>query len=347
MKRSTRARWIGRGGSALAASAATAFLLSGAGATSTTSLIQARAQARAQNPAGSGYWLVTANGQVLNYGVPSYGDLVGTHLSAPIVGITPTPDGKGYWLIGADGGVFSFGDASFYGSHGASPLSSPVVAGAATPFLSGGPQGATGATGPQGPQGPFGTQGPQGAQGAQGVQGSQGSQGVQGTQGPQGSQGVQGTQGPQGTQGVQGPQGVQGVQGPADVVTPAGITISPGPILNDYITEKGINVVPECGSTGDLIVAIYTTNIGGGGVLADSYTGALSSSGTLTPGTFEGILVQDTLTTILTLPPGSGSTAIARGTFNAYNSNGTYLNGTWFGSATSSGCSFEASAEFG
>ena len=79
----------------MAASVATGSLLTGVGALSTTSLIAARAQARAQNPAGSGYWLVTADGQVLNYGVPSYGDLAGRHLNAPIVGITPTPDGQG------------------------------------------------------------------------------------------------------------------------------------------------------------------------------------------------------------------------------------------------------------
>lgn len=152
----------------MAASVATGSLLTGVGALSTTSLIAARAQARAQNPAGSGYWLVTADGQVLNYGVPSYGDLAGHHLNAPIVGITPTPDGQGYWLIGADGGVFSFGDASFYGSHGANPVSSPVVAGAAAPFSSGGSQAATGATGPQGPAGPAGPTGATGAQGAPG-----------------------------------------------------------------------------------------------------------------------------------------------------------------------------------
>ena len=42
-------------------------------------------------------------------------------------GMAPTPDGKGYWLVASDGGIFSFGDATFYGSLGASPPSSPVV----------------------------------------------------------------------------------------------------------------------------------------------------------------------------------------------------------------------------
>jgi hypothetical protein len=38
-----------------------------------------------------------------------------------------TPDGHGYTLVAADGGVFTYGDASFYGSLGANPPSTPVV----------------------------------------------------------------------------------------------------------------------------------------------------------------------------------------------------------------------------
>ena len=78
-------------------------------------------------------------------------------------------------------------------------------------------------------------------------------------------------------------------------------------------------------------------------VIADSYTTSSSSSlATLTATSFGARLSQNTS------PPISPPDVYAgRGTFNAYNSNGTYLNGTWFGSATSSGCSFEASAEFG
>ncbi len=44
-----------------------------------------------------------------------------------MVGIAATADGGGYWLVAADGGVFAYGDAVFSGSHGGSPLNSPVV----------------------------------------------------------------------------------------------------------------------------------------------------------------------------------------------------------------------------
>jgi hypothetical protein len=40
---------------------------------------------------------------------------------------------QGYWEVAADGGVFTFGNASFQGSLGGQPLSSPVVGMAATP----------------------------------------------------------------------------------------------------------------------------------------------------------------------------------------------------------------------
>ncbi len=364
-----RARWAARGGAALAASAAAGFLLTSAGPTSTTSLIQARARARAQNPAGSGYWLVTANGQVLNYGVPNYGDLVGTHLNAPIIGITPTPDGKGYWLIGADGGVFSFGDASFYGSHGASPLTSPVVAGATAPLLSGGPQGATGATGPQGPQGPGGPEGPAGAQGATGATGPQGATGPEGVQGPQGTpgatgatgaQGPQGATGPlgpqgaQGPQGVQGPQGPQGAQGPGDVVTPTAGTLTVGS-EETYITENDLSLIMDCTSSDELEVQVETSNSQGGGILANVDLGTLSSSsGNPTASTFKQLLTYNSPATMATVPaPSSTTVDIGRGSFNAYSASGNYLNGSWFGSTSStggtggtSGCTFDASAEF-
>jgi hypothetical protein len=40
--------------------------------------------------------------------------------------VTATAAGH-YWLVGSDGGIFSYGDAGFFGSHGGSPLNSPVV----------------------------------------------------------------------------------------------------------------------------------------------------------------------------------------------------------------------------
>ncbi|MDA8356271.1 MAG: fibronectin type III domain-containing protein, partial [Actinomycetota bacterium] len=88
--------------------------------------------------ASSGYWEVTATGQVLAFGdARLYGSMAGHVLAKPVVGMAATPDGNGYWLVGADGGVFSFGDARFYGSEpGLAPsarVAAPVVAMAPTP----------------------------------------------------------------------------------------------------------------------------------------------------------------------------------------------------------------------
>ena len=44
----------------------------------------------------------------------------------------PPPASPGYWLVASDGGVFSYG-ATFYGSHGGSPLNAPIVGMASTP----------------------------------------------------------------------------------------------------------------------------------------------------------------------------------------------------------------------
>ena len=84
--------------------------------------------------AGGGYWLVTADGGVHGFGpAPLAGSLVGSALSAPIVGMAAAPDGRGYWLVASDGGVFAFGTARFYGSTGGQPLSRPIVGMAAAP----------------------------------------------------------------------------------------------------------------------------------------------------------------------------------------------------------------------
>ncbi len=81
-----------------------------------------------QTKSSAGYRVVNGQGKVACFGSePCVGDLSGSHLNAPIVGITSTPDGNGYWLVAADGGVFSFGDATFYGSAGSTHLNAPVV----------------------------------------------------------------------------------------------------------------------------------------------------------------------------------------------------------------------------
>ena len=85
-------------------------------------------------PGGEGYWLVSANGQVYNFGdAQSFGSLTNPSDHTPIVGIAATPDGHGYWLVAQHGGVYRFGDAGFYGSLGSQTLPSPIVGIAATP----------------------------------------------------------------------------------------------------------------------------------------------------------------------------------------------------------------------
>jgi hypothetical protein len=67
---------------------------------------------------GRGYWTVTANGTVENFGdAQPHGTLpdLGVNVNN-IVAIAPTGDGGGYWLIGKDGGEFAFGDAHYHGS---------------------------------------------------------------------------------------------------------------------------------------------------------------------------------------------------------------------------------------
>lgn len=61
------------------------------------------------------------------------GSLAGTHLNAPVVGVSALPSGNGYWLLASDGGVFTYGAAQFYGSTGGMRLNAPVVGMAATP----------------------------------------------------------------------------------------------------------------------------------------------------------------------------------------------------------------------
>jgi hypothetical protein len=82
----------------------------------------------ANDPNGSGYWLVAADGGVFDFGdARFYGSTGDIHLNQPVVGMAATPDGHGYWLVAADGGIFDFGDAKFYGSTGNTHLNQPVV----------------------------------------------------------------------------------------------------------------------------------------------------------------------------------------------------------------------------
>ena len=56
-----------------------------------------------------------------------HGDMAGSALNQPVVGMAATPDGGGYWLDAADGGIFTFGNAQFWGSTGSLHLNQPVV----------------------------------------------------------------------------------------------------------------------------------------------------------------------------------------------------------------------------
>jgi hypothetical protein len=70
-------------------------------------------------PDGGGYWIVTQDGSVYDFGdAGSFGSLtfLGVSPGSPVIGLVPTADDLGYWLVGSDGGIFAFGDAPFVGS---------------------------------------------------------------------------------------------------------------------------------------------------------------------------------------------------------------------------------------
>jgi hypothetical protein len=82
---------------------------------------------------GIGYYQVSSDGTVAPFGdAADYGDLSGTPLNRPIVGMAQTGDDGGYWLAASDGGIFPFGDAQFHGSAGGLHLNKPIVGMAAT-----------------------------------------------------------------------------------------------------------------------------------------------------------------------------------------------------------------------
>ncbi len=73
--------------------------------------------AMAAAPGNDGYWEVTADGGVFNFGSASwFGSALGRLGGARVTAFAVTPDGGGYWLATSDGGVFHFGDAASYGS---------------------------------------------------------------------------------------------------------------------------------------------------------------------------------------------------------------------------------------
>src|SRR5207247_9963384 len=60
--------------------------------------------------AGSGYWLLGADGGVFSYGAAQFVGSTGVlPLNAPVVGIAAAPAGHGCGLVAADGGIFAVG----------------------------------------------------------------------------------------------------------------------------------------------------------------------------------------------------------------------------------------------
>ena len=84
--------------------------------------------------AAQGYSLVGEDGSLYTFGTAkNLGDMRGTKLNAPVIGVAYTPGGNGYWLVAKDGGIFTFGNAAFHGSMGGQALNSPIIGMAATP----------------------------------------------------------------------------------------------------------------------------------------------------------------------------------------------------------------------
>jgi Phage tail lysozyme len=71
-----------------------------------------------RNPAGSGYWLLSAAGGVYSYGGAHFsGSAAGqSYFSGQTaVGMAATPDGNGYWIVSSSGAVYAYGDAKYEG----------------------------------------------------------------------------------------------------------------------------------------------------------------------------------------------------------------------------------------
>ena len=79
---------------------------------------------------GKGYWILTANGNVYNYGDAA--SLGGPTSSAgglnPATAIFSTATGGGYWVALANGAVFNFGDAPNDGGMSGTHLNAPIIA---------------------------------------------------------------------------------------------------------------------------------------------------------------------------------------------------------------------------
>jgi hypothetical protein len=79
----------------------------------------------AATPARSGYWMVSADGEVHAFGdALDYGDPHGTLGQARAVHLEPTSDGKGYWILDDAGRIHPYGDAVALGDATTTALAS-------------------------------------------------------------------------------------------------------------------------------------------------------------------------------------------------------------------------------
>ena len=82
-----------------------------------------------RTPNGGGYWILTANGTVYNYG-----DAVTTATPRAPSGFNPataiftTSDGGGYWIASANGTVNQYGDAPNDGGMSGTHLNGSIIA---------------------------------------------------------------------------------------------------------------------------------------------------------------------------------------------------------------------------
>ena len=94
------------------------------------------AAARLTVTALPGYWMVSADGQIYNFGASRYlGAALGAAGRGGAVHVDPMPSGNGYWVLDAAGDVYAFGDAPQLGN------ATGMAAGEAATSLSGTPSG--------------------------------------------------------------------------------------------------------------------------------------------------------------------------------------------------------------
>jgi Collagen triple helix repeat (20 copies) len=176
-----------------------------------------------------------------------------------------------------------------------------------------------------GPQGP---KGDTGAAGAQGLKGDTGAAGAQGLKGDTGAPGAQGQKGDTGAAGGQGPAG------PANVIT-SGFQLIPVGGHQILADRNGMTFAATCSPT-DVTMEMYPTTASDPtiDVLADSSTGEHTSAAS-------GSATSPAVLSRLPL------NQFVRANFDAFNTNGHTLAGSYLAYASGTGCEFGASISVG